>query len=140
MSNSNRQHEVQPVDLLEQEPLLPVTLEEFFPRDFFRKVAVNMVSCSELEDGDSEEDVQEDVQEASALGTDDKVLAVLEVLPKRMSWKQIFHLPEEMCEQVAVALHHAKLYADKVKAIKEPTQLPAPVSYTHLTLPTIYSV
>jgi len=36
-----------------------------------------MVSCSELEDGDSEEDVQEDVQEASAPSTDDKVLAVL---------------------------------------------------------------
>ena len=97
---TNRKHEVQPVDLLEQEPLLPVTLEEFFPRDFFRKVAVNMVSCSELEDGDSEEDVQEDVQEASAPSTDDKVLAVLEVLPERMSWKQIFHLPEECANRL----------------------------------------
>ena len=50
--NSDRKHKVQPVDLLEQEPLLPVTLEEFFPRDFFKKVAVNMASCSELEDKD----------------------------------------------------------------------------------------
>jgi len=122
--NSDRKHKVQPVDLLEQEPLLPVTLEEFSPRDFLRKVAVNMVSCSELEDRDSEEDVQDDVQEASAPSTDDKVLAVLEVLPECMSWKQIFHLPKEMREQVVIALHHAKLYADKVKAVKEPTKLP----------------
>ena len=44
-----------------------------------------MVSCTELEDENSEEDVQEDVQEVSAPSTDDKVLAVLEVLPERMS-------------------------------------------------------
>ena len=41
-----------------------------------------------------------------------------------MSWKQIFHLPEEIHEQVAVALHHTKLYIDKVKAVKEPVKLP----------------
>jgi len=48
----------------------------------------------------------------------------LEVSPERMSWKQIFHLPEEMREQVVDALHHAKLYVDKVKAVKEPAKLP----------------
>ena len=63
--------------MLEQEPLIPITLEEFFPRDFLRKVTVSMVSCSELEDEDVEEDVQADVQEASSLSTDDKVLAIL---------------------------------------------------------------
>jgi len=42
-----------------------------------------------------------------------------------MSWKQIFHLPKEMRKQVVIALHHAKLYADKVKAVKEPAKLPA---------------
>jgi len=57
-SNSDRKQEAQPIDLMEQEPLIPVTLEEFFPRNFFRKLAVNMVSCSELEDEDYEEDVQ----------------------------------------------------------------------------------
>jgi len=41
-----------------------------------------------------------------------------------MSWKQIFHLPEEMREQVVDALYHAKLYVDKVKAIKEPAKFP----------------
>jgi len=40
-----------------------------------------------------------------------------------MSWKQIFYLPEEICEQVMVALHHAKLYVDKVKAVKELAKL-----------------
>jgi len=29
--NSDKRHEVQPVELLEQELLVPVTLEEFFP-------------------------------------------------------------------------------------------------------------
>jgi len=82
--------------MLEQEPFIVVTLEEFFPRDFFRKVAVSMVSCSELEAEDDEQDVQADVQEVSSISTDDKVLVVLDVLPERMSWKQIFHLPEEM--------------------------------------------
>jgi len=42
--------------LLEQEPLIPVTLEEFFPRGFFKNATVNMVSCSELEDEDDDED------------------------------------------------------------------------------------
>ena len=95
---SDRKHEVQRVDLLEQERLLPVTLEEFFPRDFFRKVAVNMVSCSKLKDEDGEEDVQAYVQEAAAPSTDDKVLVVLKVLLEHISWKQMFQLPEEMHE------------------------------------------
>jgi len=83
-----------------------------------------MVSCSELEDKDGEEDVQASVQEAPAPSTDDKVLTVLKVLPEHMSWKQIFQLPENMREQVMVALHHAKLYVDKVKEVKEPAKLP----------------
>jgi len=83
-----------------------------------------MVSCSKLEDEDGEEDVQADVQEGPSPSTDDKVLAVLEVLSERMSWKQIFHLPEETCDQAVVALHHAKLYVDKVNAVKEPAKLP----------------
>jgi len=57
-----------------------------------------MVSCSKLEAEDGEEDVEADVQEASSPSTDDKVLTILEVFLERMSWKQIFHLPEEMCE------------------------------------------
>jgi len=72
MTNSNKKHKVQVVHLLEQEPLILVTLEEFLPRDFFRKVAVNMVSCSELEDENDEQDVQTDVQEASSLSTYNK--------------------------------------------------------------------
>jgi len=93
-----------------------------------------MVSCSELEDENSEEDVQEDVQEVYALSADDKVLVVLEVLSERMSWKQIFHLPEEMREQVVIALYHVKLYADKVKAVKEPAKLPAQCATCNTTV------
>jgi len=43
-------HEILPNYLLQQEPLIPVTLEEFFPIGFFGKVIVNMTSCSELEE------------------------------------------------------------------------------------------
>ena len=110
--------------MLEQEPFIVVTLEEFFLRDFFKKCVVNMVLCSELEDEDGEKDVQTDVQEVSPSSIDDKVLTVLEFLPERMSWKHIFHLSEEMREQVTVSLHHAKLYVDKAKAVKEPAKLP----------------
>ena len=59
--NSGKRHGVQPVELLEQEPLVPVTLEEFFPRGFFKNDTVNMVSCSELDDKDDEEDAQGDL-------------------------------------------------------------------------------
>jgi len=38
--------------------------------------------------------------------------------------KQIFHLPKEMHKQVVVALHHAKLFVDEVKAVKGPAKLP----------------
>ena len=36
------------MDLLKQEPLVPVTLEVFFPMGFFEKVTINMTSCSEI--------------------------------------------------------------------------------------------
>ena len=48
-SNASKKQEVQPVDLLEQEPLVPITLQEFFPVRFFEKITVNMTSCYELE-------------------------------------------------------------------------------------------
>jgi len=49
--------EIQPIDLLKQEPLVPVTLEEFFHVDFFDKDTINKTSCYEMEDeenGDEE--------------------------------------------------------------------------------------
>ena len=36
--------------ILEQEPLVPITLEESFPMGFFNKVTINMTSCTKLED------------------------------------------------------------------------------------------
>jgi len=62
-----------------------------------------MVSCSELEDEDDEQDVQTNVQEASSPSIDDKVLAVLDILTMLEK-----NLPEEMHKQVVVALYHAK--------------------------------
>ena len=88
--NSGKRHEVQPVDLLEEEPLVPVTLEEFFPMDFFKKVTVNMASYSELEVEEDEEDAQEYAQKTSSSDIDGRVLTVLGALPKRMSWKENF--------------------------------------------------
>jgi len=83
-----------------------------------------MVSCSELEDEDDDEDAQKDLQKPSSSNTDDRVLIVLEALPERMSWKEIFQLPHEIREQVATAIRHAKSYADKVKEAKELAKLP----------------
>lgn len=40
-----------------------------------------------------------------------------------MSHKQIFHEPEEMCEQIMIALHHENLYIDIVKDIRERAKL-----------------
>jgi len=79
--NSGKSRGVQPVELLEQEPFAPVTLEEFFPRGFFKNSTVNIVSCSELED----EDDEEDLQKASFSNTEDRVLAFLEAFPERVS-------------------------------------------------------
>ena len=78
-----------------------------------------MVSCSELKRKDDEEDEQLDFSKVSPSNIDDKVLTILEALPAGMSWKQIFHLRKEMCEQIVFTLSHVKLYADKVKDIQE---------------------
>ena len=45
-----KRKEVQLVDLHEYEPLILVTLEEFFLLDLFKKVTINMTSGFELED------------------------------------------------------------------------------------------
>jgi len=59
-----------------------------------------MTSCSELEE---EEDKGSDGQEES-LQVADKILTILEALPRRMSWGQIFCLPDEMRQHVVAAL------------------------------------
>ena len=79
-SKSVQRQEILPIYLLEQEPLIPITLEEFFPTGFFEKVTVNMTSCSELEE---EEDEGSDAQDES-LKVADKTLTILEALPAHM--------------------------------------------------------
>jgi len=48
-SKTNKRYKIQPIELLEQEPLVSITLEEFFPVEFFDKVTVNMTSCYKME-------------------------------------------------------------------------------------------
>ena len=83
---------------------------------FFNKITVNMTSCTKLKD---EEDEEEEKQEDSPK-RDDKTLTVIEALPARMGWRQIFCLPEEMQQCVSTTtLHHLELYAYKVKDVGE---------------------
>ena len=72
-------------------------------------MVVNITSCSESDNDETNEEL------SVILKRDDKVLTILEVLPVHMCWQQIFHLLEEMREQIIVAIRQAKLYADKVK-------------------------
>jgi len=72
-----------------------------------------MTSCSELEE---EEDEGSDRQEESP-GVADKTLTVLEALPARMGWEQIFCLLDEMRQHVVAALEHLELYTDKIKDV-----------------------
>ena len=87
---------------------------------FFEKVTVNMTSCSELEE---EEDEGSNRQEESPRVAD-KTLTVLEALPARMGWGQIFCLPDEMRQHVVAALQHLELYADRVKDVGGSTESP----------------
>ena len=119
-SENVKGYEILPIDLLEQEPLIPVTLQEFFPTGFFEKVTVNMTSCSELEE---EEDEGSDGQEESPQLAD-KTLTILKALPSHMGWGQIFCLPHEMRQHVIAALQHPEIYADKIKDVGASTEDP----------------
>jgi len=79
-SKTNKGQEIRPIDLLEQEPLVPVTFEEFFPAGFFEKVTINMTSYYEMED---EEEGDEDKLEKSS-ENEERALTILEALPACM--------------------------------------------------------
>jgi len=97
-SKINERQEIQPADLLEQELLVHVTLEEFFPIGFFDKVTVNMISCYEMED--EKERNEEKLEKPSE--SKEKTLTILEALPTYTDWRQIFNLPEEIRQYVVV--------------------------------------
>jgi len=61
-----------------------------------------MTSCSELEE---EEDNGSDRQDNS-LRVADKALTVLEALPTRMECRQIFCLPDKMCQYVIATIQY----------------------------------
>jgi len=117
-SKASKRQEVQPIDLLEQKPLVPITLKEFFPVRFFEKITVNMTSCYELE---NEEDEKEAKLEKPPKN-DGEALTSLEALPICDDWRQIFNLPKEIRQQIVAALQHLKLYVDKVKSAGQPTK------------------
>ena len=87
----------------------PKASGEFIPKSFFDSVAVYKTSCSESDDDETNKEL------SVPLKRDDKVLTVLEVLPVHMRWQQIFHLPEEMHEQIVIVIRRAELYAEKLK-------------------------
>ena len=71
-------------------------------------VTVNATSFVEDEEEKEEEEDQDSVKENeitlkvtvqhSRTELDLKILAILETLPTRIGWRQIFHLPREMCQ------------------------------------------
>jgi len=71
-----------PIDLLEQDLLVPVTLEEFFPIGFFEKVTVNMTSYSELEEYEDEDEGSDRQEESPRVA--DKTFIILKALPAHM--------------------------------------------------------
>ena len=84
-----------------------------------------MTSCFEFNDNDNETNEEENSKKTLPRKRGDKVLTILEALLVYMGWQQIFYLPGTTCEQIVAAIHHAKLYADKVKNIpfmSSPTQ------------------
>jgi len=79
-----------------------------------------MTSCSELEE---DEDEGSDKQGESPRIAD-KTLTILEALPARMGWGQIFCLLDEMRQHIVAALQHPELYADKIKGVGASTEGP----------------
>ena len=83
LRKSQRQTRGKKFSLLKQEPLVPITLGEFFPVDFFEKVAVNMTSCYDLEDKEDEKEEKLEKPPKS----DDEALTILETLPTCDDWR-----------------------------------------------------
>lgn len=82
-------------------------------------MAVNIVTCSggngeEVEGNDKEESSPKVSSHNFNFKRDVKVMAILEALRARMGWKQSFHLPIEIRQQVAFTLTHPELNTDKI--------------------------
>ena len=67
-----------------------------------------MTLSSELDGNDDEANKEHNAKKAPPLKKDDKVVIVLEALPACTGWKQIFHLLEELCEQISITIPHGK--------------------------------
>ncbi|XP_074277745.1 uncharacterized protein LOC141601368 [Silene latifolia] len=94
-----------------------MTLGDYFPKSYFPKVSVNTVSSVVFEE-DHDEDAA-NKESPSELDKDTKIDAILDALPSRMGWQQMFHLLEEMRQQLSLAILQPDAYADKLKAAGE---------------------
>ncbi|XP_074298973.1 uncharacterized protein LOC141629964 [Silene latifolia] len=117
---------VLPINMLEQEPLGPVTLNEFFPQDFLNKVIVCTVSVTEggddknkIEEGGLDDAVS---TQQSHSEKENEIVAALDALPTNMGWKQIFHLPKEKRQLIIQGFEKPQLYAGKMKDKIEPPE------------------
>ncbi|XP_074293322.1 uncharacterized protein LOC141620315 [Silene latifolia] len=81
-----------------------MTLGDYFPKSYLTKVSVNTVSSVVIEE-DRDEDAA-NKESPSELDKDAKIDAILDALPSRMGWQQMFHLPEEMHQQLSLAILH----------------------------------
>ncbi|XP_074266017.1 uncharacterized protein LOC141588475 [Silene latifolia] len=95
-----------------------MTLQDYFPRHYLEQVSVNTVSFAVIEENRSEDDLTKESSSNSTKGA--KVDAILDALPARMGWQKLFHLPEEMRQQLSLAILQPEAYADKLKAAQEP--------------------
>jgi len=71
----------EPAVLYEHRLSSPTTQGGFFPFSVFGKLAINMTSCSKLE----EEADEEDGRQENSLGETDKTMAALDAIPMRLN-------------------------------------------------------
>uniref|UniRef100_A0A803MDQ3 Uncharacterized protein n=1 Tax=Chenopodium quinoa TaxID=63459 RepID=A0A803MDQ3_CHEQI len=82
----------------EVKPWMPITLGIFFPRNYFSEASVDVVSCytAEVKDGSEENQPSTSLDHSRDPERDSKILALLDIVPARMGWRQALSLPEEI--------------------------------------------
>ena len=69
----------------------PVTQERSFLINSFDKLAVNMTSCSKVEEVTTEDDGRK----GNSSGEKDKTVAALDAIPICLNWGQVLSSPDE---------------------------------------------
>ncbi|KAL2906871.1 Exodeoxyribonuclease I, partial [Bienertia sinuspersici] len=106
-----------PVDLLEQKRREPVTLEEFFPKTYFHEVSVNTITCTLAEEEKSQEEKKQvnekGLSHKAEPDRDAKILALLDIVPSCMGWRNALSLPEETRYALARVIENPTHYTTK---------------------------